>query len=383
MIRLRAVQNLTRKLFDGLNDIHYRLQYHPDLSPAGWYLGHGIFIEDYWLHEVIQSDNQFTTDKSLFFNDDCPLFERGPRLPALSVQLDEISTQQDANDLLLMSHTPRFSDNPLFENEFIENYIIQQYALHYESIHMVLNQIALKKHQRNKKSNPFNPQTPLKSQALLKDLSHIKTGHYSVGGEKPYSLDNELPAHEIQLDEFFIANTPVTNGQYLLFIEDGAYNKQNLWSESGWAWREKNNILLPEQWLQNPQGQYYGINHSGPIDLDINDSVYGLSHYEASAFANWAGARLPHEHEWEVSAQLEVIKNTTHVWEWCNNILTPYEGFTPFPYSEQSRPSFDNNHYLLKGAGQHTRPEIKRASFRNAHQPNQRHIFAGLRLVFE
>lgn len=383
LIRLRAIQNLTRQLFSNLSDIHYRLQFHHDLSPAGWYLGRGIFIENYWLHEVLQNDDQFTADKSLFFSEHCPPAQRGPRLPSLKATLKEISAQQDDNDLLLLYKTPPLSDNPLFKDEFIENYIIQQYALLYEQTYRVFNQIALKKHALDKKNHPYEPQTPLKSQALIKNISHVKAATYLVGGELPLSFDNELPAHEIHLEDFFIANTPVTNGQYLLFIEEGGYQNKNLWCDEGWKWRKENTIQHPEHWHQNPQQQWYATHQLGAIDLNINDAVYGLSHYEASAFANWAGARLPHEHEWETAARLEVLKQTTHVWEWCNNVYSPYDEFKAFPEHDGGHLKYDENHYILKGASPHTRPEIKRASFRNAHLPHQRHIFAGLRLVFK
>ena len=383
LIRLRGIQNKTRKLFEGLNDIQYRLQYHHDLSPAGWYLGHGMFIENYWLHEVIQGDDQFTSDKSLFFARNCPISERGPRLPPLQPLITEITDQQDSNDLLLIQQSLPLCDHPLYKDELIENFIIQHYARHYESIFMVLNQIALKKHSKDKKNHPYKPQSPLKTQALIKNISQVKTGLYPVGGERPFSFDNELPAHEVHIDDFFIANTPVTNAQYLLFIEDDGYKNKILWSESGWQWCEENNIQHPEHWYQNEQEQWYGVSHTGPCDLNINDSVYGISHYEACAFANWAGGRLPHEHEWETAARLELIKGTTDAWEWCENTFVPYDGFKSFPYKDCAQPWFDNQHYVLKGASQYTRPDIKRASFRNFHQAHQRHIFAGLRLVFE
>jgi len=383
LIRLRAIQNKTKQLFENLHDIEYRLQYNPNLSPAGWYLNQGFFMENYWLHEVLQGNNSLTPDKSLYFPALCPLPEQGPRLPSLPGLLNKISTQQDINDLLLLEKTPPLSEHPLFKDEYIENVIIQQYARNYESIYMVLNQIALKKHNRSKKHHPYIPDTPLTPQPLLKNISQINKGSYVVGGEAPYSNDNECPAHEIQLEDFFIANTPVTNAQYLLFINDNGYSNKKLWSNEGWQWREKNAIQHPEYWVKNPQKQWYGINHLGPYDLNINDAIYGISQYEAAAFAHWAGGRLPHEHEWETAARLEVIKNTTHVWEWCNNTFAPYDRYKAYPFEQSPDYSHDNSCYLLKGASQYTRKELWRASYRNAAPPNQRHFFAGLRLIFD
>jgi iron(II)-dependent oxidoreductase len=79
---------------------------------------------------------------------------------------------------------------------------------------------------------------------------------------------------------------------------------------------------------------------------------------------------------------LQLLEQTGHVWEWCNNCFYPYAGFQSFPYKEYSQPWFNDNHYTLRGGSLHTRPGIKRASFRNFHAPEKRHIFAGLRLVW-
>jgi len=379
MIRLRAIQNKTRKLFQNMSDINYRLQFHHDLSPAGWHFGHGLFIENYWLHEVIGDDNQFTqNESSLFIPENCPKPSRGPKLPPLKELLIKAQNQQDNNDLLLMEMVPPLSDHPLFKDEYIENFIIQHYAQHYETIHMVLSQIEIKKDK-----GKYTPEHTLNPQTLKRDMSHIKQGEYTVGGTRPYSYDNELPDYKIHLDNCYIATTPVTNGEFLSFMQDDGYLRSELWSEQGWQWRTKNEIEHPEHWKFSKQNQWYAVNHLGPFDLLDNDFVSGLSHYEASAFANWAQARLPHEHEWETAARQELIKHTTDVWEWCNNTLFSYPGFTAFPYKEYSQPWFDNKHYVLKGASHITRPEIKRASFRNFYQAHQRHIFAGIRLVFE
>ena len=378
MIRLRAIQNKTRKLFEGMNDLNYRLQFHPDLSPAGWHLSHGMFIENYWLHEVILNNNEFTKDTSLFIPENCPKPERGPRLPPLENTLENILEQQDKNDLLLLEKVPPISNHPLFENEYIENFLIQHYAQHYETIHMVLQQAKIKTDKGS-----YQPETILTATMPKRDISHIKSDIYEVGGEKPMAYDNELPLFKTSLNEIYISNKPVSNSEYLNFMHNNGYTNKDYWSDDGWAWSQKEQATHPEHWKQNDQLEWFGINHLGAHDLLADEPVYGINYYEASAFAKWANARLPHEHEWETAARLELLKQTAHAWEWCSNTFFPYEGFKAFPYDEYSTPWFDSNHYVLKGGSPFTRPEIKRASFRNFYQPHQRHIFAGLRLVYE
>ena len=77
------------------------------------------------------------------------------------------------------------------------------------------------------------------------------------------------------------------------------------------------------------------------------------------------------------------LEFTGKVWEWCSNTFFPYQGFEAFPYDGYSKPWFDNKHYVARGASRHTRPEIRRPSFRNFFNPDKRHTFAGLRLVFD
>ncbi len=382
LIRLRAIQNKTRRLFEKMNDIQYRLQYHPDLNPAGWYLNHGFFMENYWLHTIIQDKPIAPADHALYIDDKGTSAERGPKLPKLQGLIDNILNQQDSNDLLLMDKVPPLSNHPLFINEYIENVIIQQYAHNYEAIFMVLYQIALKQHKRHKIEHPYIPENTLTPQALVKNIIQVSSGSYSVGESSLLAHSIEKPSHEVSLNDFFITNTPVTNAQFLHFINSNGYTTKNNWSQEGWKWREQNAIYHPEFWFQCPQNNWYGIDHNGPHDLHNNDFVNGLSQYEADAFARWAGGRLPHEHEWETAARLKLIKHTTHVWEWCSNKLKPYEDFKSLPH--ENNPDFynENSHYVVKGASQFTRKDLWRASLRNAHLPHQRHMFTGLRLVY-
>jgi len=374
LIRLRAIQNKTRALFENMSDIHYRLQFHHALSPAGWYLGRSMFIENYWLHEVIANNRLYTQDTHLFIAQNCPRAQRGPRLPPLKTQLEVMPQQQDNNALLLLEKTPPLSKHVLFKDEYIENYIIQQYAQDYR----VLIQIALKTDKGR-----YTPEKHLQAQQYERNTLHIEQGNYTVGGALPNAYDLELPAHSVFLKPYQIAKSPVNNAEYLCFMQEGGYTTPRWWSPYGWQWRDKNNIICPEHWRKNAENQWYAVSAQGALDLLAEDFVYGLSHYEACAFAQWAGARLPHEHEWESAARTGQLVNTTKVWEWCENTLFPYDNFQTFPDNPPSPGAPDYTRIVLKGASIHTRPEIRRASFRNAHSAHQRHIFAGLRPVFD
>lgn len=379
MIRLRGIQNKIKELFQGMDDDTYRSQFHPDLSPIGWHLGHCMFIENYWLHEVIQKDDSLTAKfHNLYIPENYPKPERGPQLPKLKDLLSQVQEQQDENDIMLIEMIPPLSDHKLFQHEYIENFLIQHHAQHFETMNMILNQAALKVHQDN-----YQPKNILKPNTINTQHELIDAGEYEIGEDIPMAYDNEQPKFITHIESFKIASQPVSNAEYLKFIEDGGYQDQSLWSEEGWQWKQEHNIEHPEHWRKNNNQQWFGIKHQGPFDLAADEPVYGICYYEASAFAKWAKARLPHEYEWETSAKQSRLHNSGLVWEWCNNIFFPYDGFKAFPYDGYSKPWFDDKHYVIRGASQYTRPEIRRASFRNFYNADKRHIFAGLRLVFD
>jgi iron(II)-dependent oxidoreductase len=375
---LRMAQDLVSGLAGELDDAGLRRQYHPALSPLGWHLGHCTYTECYWLQEVIQGDDRFTAPVAeLYTPPQVPKPERGARLPARAALLQWVQALQSLNLDTLADPPAGLLDHPLMQADYLVHFLIQHYSQHFETMIMVLTQRALA-------ADPvdFKVQEPITPAALQADTSSIDAGHYRVGGQTPLACDNELPPQQVDLGPCRIARRPVTNSEFLAFMEDGGYRDRSLWSEAGWHWQQQLDVHCPDHWRSDPAGHWYGIGNRGPYALTDDDVLHGISRYEAGAFATWAGGRLPHEHQWEIASRLQLLEQTGRAWEWCDNTFYPYAGFKPFPYEEYSTPWFDNGHYSLRGGSLHTRPAVKRPSFRNFYQPQMRHIFAGLRLVF-
>ena len=376
---LRLARELVTALVDTLDDTVSRTQYHPDLSPLGWHLGHCTWTESFWLQATVGGDDRHTRPlQALYTPSATPKAERGAKLPALDALLQWTAGLQATNDELLESGVSRLLDHPLMQDNYLLHFLIQHYSQHYESMLMILTQRACQAD-----DGTFPVKDPLQPRRPDPTALAVQPGHYRIGGTAPIAYDNELPPQQVTLGPFSIASRPVSNSEYLAFMQDGGYRRAELWSESGWHWQQQQAHEQPDHWRRNADDHWYGIAARGAYALAGDAPVSGLSYHEAEACARWAGGRLPHEHQWEVACRLRLLEDTGRAWEWCGNRFYPYAGYRAFPYADYSQPWFDDNHYSLRGGSLHTRPSIRRASFRNFYQPDKRHIFAGLRPVYD
>lgn len=195
-------------------------------------------------------------------------------------------------------------------------------------------------------------------------MHHIPAGKFLQGDDAPTALDNERPAHWVELPEYWISD-PVTATEYQAFIAAGGYDNAQWWCPAGWQWRQSHHIDAPEYW--------------SPEIAASHAPVCGVSWYEADAYARFRGWRLPREAEWERAAQVLKLPIPGTVWEWTDSWFMGYNGFTPFPYRGYSSSYFDGTHRVLRGGSQVTRPWAVRSSFRNWYHPWTRAIFAGFR----
>jgi iron(II)-dependent oxidoreductase len=243
----------------------------------------------------------------------------------------------------------------------------------------------------------------------------VPGARYRLGAERGsgFVFDNEKWAHEVEVAPFRIARAPVTNAEFAAFVEGGGYRDERLWSEAGWRWRANCGAERPVYWEGPAHRRYHSLR---PLPAD--HPVIHVNWYEAEAFGNWAGRRLPAEAEWELAASTPskrrfpwgnqdpreahanldgraggTVPVAAHpegdsaygcrqmignVWEWTSTDFGPYPGFEIDPYKEYSQPWF-GTHKVLRGGCWATRARLLRNTWRNFYTPDRRDIFAGFR----
>jgi iron(II)-dependent oxidoreductase len=242
------------------------------------------------------------------------------------------------------------------------------------------------------------------------------------GADEPFSLDNERPAHWVDVPAFRIGRVPVTNAEYAAFVADSGYATPRWWSPRGWAHRVEAQLERPQFWGRDGGRTRFGIVEELPPD----EPVQHVTFFEAEAYAAWTGARLPTEVEWEKAAAWDpsagrrrrfpwgdteptaghanlgggalrpapvgaypagasaygVEQLMGDVWEWTTSVVSPWPGFRPMLYATYSAPFFGGDYRVLRGGSWAAAASIVRPSFRNWDHPIRRQIFSGIRLAW-
>ena len=203
-------------------------------------------------------------------------------------------------------------------------------------------------------------------------------GIYEIGyAGDGFCFDNELARHKVYLDDFEISDRLVTNREFLEFVDDGCYRDHKLWHSEGWDWVNREAISSPLYW-HNIDGDWNQFTLGGLRPLALDAPVCHVSFYEAAAFAEWCGMRLPTEFEWEAA-------NTSFDWgkrwEWTGSSYLPYPGFTKAAGAVgEYNGKFMVNQMVLRGVSVATPEGHSRPTYRNFFHPHLRWQFTGIRL---
>lgn len=416
--RFHDIRKQTEKLIAPLSAEDCQLQSMPDASPAKWHLAHLTWFFETFILERFERDFQpFDPAFRVLFNSYYTgVGERYPRPKRGLVSkpgLDEVLTYRREVDERMQS----LMGSPAFDSD-IELAKLIELGLQHEQQHQELLLTDIK---HAWSYNPLRPAygkrwplsgiRPQPQRWLGFEGGLIRHG-FDSAVDDGFAFDNETPQHSSFLDPFELSSRLVTNGDYRAFIDDGGYDRPDLWLSMGWDWAQAGAHRAPLYWYRDdsdPTGSYQNFTLQGLVEVDPNTPVCHLSFFEADAFARWAGARLPTEQEWECAARSLpathrtgnfVEGNAYHplplsgaldgapaqmfgdVWEWTQSNYNPYPRYKPWEgLVGEYNGKFMCNQFVLRGGSCATPKGHIRASYRNFFPPDAQWQFSGLRLA--
>ena len=423
--RFHQIRKFTNSLCAGLEPEDCVVQSMPDVSPTKWHLAHTTwFFETFILKKFIPGYRAEIPEYAYLFNsyynaagDMHRRDLRGliSRPTVNEAQRYRASIDSHVDDLL--SNT----DESLLDE--IEPILVL--GIHHEQQHQELLITDIKHVFAQNPLHPvFRPGRARHSartdertatecrpyQFVEFDEQIAEIGHDGRG----FAYDNESPRHQVLVPDFALASRPVTNGEYLAFIEDNGYARPEFWLSLGWMTVNEQRWDAPLYWTKR-DGTWWNFTLSGFRPVDESEPVTHISYFEADAYANWAGARLPTEFEWEraavscaiegnlvetelfhpspVSVGSDVSAETSEqrrhlvqmfgdVWEWTRSSYSPYPGYRAEPGAlGEYNGKFMCNQYVLRGGSCATSRTHIRRTYRNFFQPEKRWQFSGVRLA--
>jgi len=385
-------------------------------SPPKWHLGHVS-----WLYEIVMSkinpnyqfySKEFSEYLNSYYQQFGTPHDKGERGIASRPTVDQIFEYFE----IINTRVREFINSRVNEKA---KYLLTM-AFHHECQHQELLTYDL----QHLLADVYKPvkkiSRPQSSQVEQKSIV-IKGGLYSMGyNGTDYSYDIELPEHKVFLNDYKIDTYPITNGQYLEFIDDGGYENFKFWLSDGWEKVKENNWKAPMYWIN--EDQWYVQDFIGKREINPKEPVCHVSFYEAAAYSKWANKRLPTEAEWEKAccwneqkqiktifpwgneepkedqanlleshlwAQTEIgtypngkssvgcQQMIGDVWEWTSSEFIGYPGFkTGF---DEYNDKWFTNQKVLRGGSFGTPKMSIRGSYRNFFRLDERWLFSGFR----
>ncbi len=421
---LIAARDRTTLLTGCVDDTDLTRQHSPLMSPLVWDLAHIANQEELWLlREVGGREPLHPEIDPLYDAFEHPRVER-PTLPLLPPGEARAYGHEVRGRVLDLLDQVRFDGPPLTgqaltSDGFAFGMIAQHEQQHDETM-LITHQLRVG---APVLSAPVPPPAPDDAATLPAEVL-VPGGAFTMGtSTEPWALDNERPAHAVDVPAYYLDTTPVTAGAYAEFIADGGYSDYRFWSPDGWDHRQRVGLTAPLYWQRDGAGGWTRSEFGSTVPVNPAEPVVHVSWYEADAYARWARRRLPTEAEWEKAARHDPVSDQTRrfpwgnadpsaelanlgqrylrpaaagsypagaapsgarqligdVWEWTSSDFLPYPGFVAWPYKEYSQVFFGPEYKVLRGGSFAVSPVAARSTFRNWDYPVRRQIFAGFR----
>lgn len=418
---LERTRARTELLTETVDELDLTRQHSPIMSPLVWDLAHIGNQEELWLLRDVGGREAVMdpTMDELYDAFQHPRSQR-PTLPLLSARESRVYVGEIRAKVLDVLDVTALEGRRILTDGFAFGMIAQHEAQHDETM-LATHQLRL---------GPPVLQAPPPPLATLDPTTMaaerlVSAGSFTMGtSTEPWALDNERPAHEVHVPAFLIDTFPVTNKQFQEFIDDGGYDNGQWWTADGWRHRQDAGLFAPEFW-QRDSGSWTRLRFGVRESVPDNEPVQHVNWFEADAYAQWSGKRLPTEVEWEKAARHDPVSGRSRrfpwgdaepsteranlgqrylqpapigsypagasaygvhqmigdVWEWTASTFRGYPGFGAWPYREYSEVFFGDYLRVLRGGAWSVDPVACRGSFRNWDLPIRRQIFSGFRLA--
>lgn len=429
------VRSLTEALAEPLSPEDQTAQSMPDASPTKWHRAHTTwFFETFVLEpseaHFVPFDPSFRMLFNSYYEAVGPKYPRNQRGLVTRPGASEVGRYRNDVDRRMRA---LMTGNDVMGAPPDPALIIL--GLHHEQQHQELLVMDAKHLLSHNPSAPaYSPQRPATTQPNQESSTRwieFDGGlHYFGADTGPlasvdnftfdnFTFDNERPSHRRFLEPFALADRLVTVGEWRAFIEDGGYERPDLWLSDGWHTVNSNGWERPIYWHANDATAH---TLGGIRRLHDAEPVSHVSHFEADAFARWAGARLPTEFEWEHAAasalgaspadcrqhaldrlEPEPVSREPHgttanqstrpptgqlrqlfgeCWQWTQSAYLPYPEFeVPEGAVGEYNGKFMSGQMVLRGSSSLTPPGHARSTYRNFFPPSARWPMTGLRLA--
>ena len=410
LARFHEVRNFSRRLAENLAPEDCVVQSMPEVSPTKWHLAHTTwffetFILKRWITGYRDAHPEYAYLFNSYYNAAGAMHRRDLRGLVSRPTVEETkkyraSINADIDDLISNANEKLFREIEPIMVLGIHHEQQHQELLITDITHVFAQNPLFPVFQRAESDKPEADSLPTKFVEF--DEATIEIGHAGDG----FCYDNELPRHRALVLPFALANRLVTNREYLEFMRDNGYSRPEFWLSLGWQTVNEQNWRAPLYWLER-DGEWCNFTLSGLRKVDLDEPVTHVSYFEADAYANWAGARLPTEFEWERAADRidnegnfveterfhparlsesprdgQLAQMFGDVWEWTRSAYSPYPGYRAEPGAlGEYNGKFMCNQYVLRGGSCATSRTHIRKTYRNFFQPDKRWQFMGMRLA--
>ncbi|KER06482.1 Iron-dependent oxidoreductase EgtB protein [Marine Group I thaumarchaeote SCGC AAA799-E16] len=416
--QFRETRSRTLELVKTLEKDDFVVQTAFFMSPPKWHIGHVSWIYEAIMSKLDKNYEFYSKEFSEYLNSYYQQFgvphDKGLRGVISRPTVDQIFQYFNT----INQRVEKFIETQSLDENAVR---LITMGFHHECQHQELLVYDLQ-HLLAEQYRPVRKNQIQKQNSVERDSVQIKGGLYTMGfNGKEFCYDIELPEHKVYLNDYKIDVFPVTNQQYLEFIEDGGYETYKYWLSDGWEKVKENKWKAPMYW-EKIDGKWNVRDFLGIREINPNEPVCHVSFYEADAYCKWARKRLPTEAEWEKAACWDENKQEKtifpwgndqpteekcnllesyywgcteigtypngkspsgcqqmigDVWEWTSSEFTGYPGFkTGF---DEYNDKWFTNQKVLRGGSFGTPKMSIRGSYRNFFRLDERWLFSGFR----